>query len=348
MDSRKRVLVPAALISAAGLPLTGCGFGPDSVYDFTPDSYLEPAAALSIEIPEELYEAAGSDAEGLLFVSAIASSRELGGAEYCAVDLEISYADGAVELLTAPEYTEADAEREAQRAFESLGRNLGLDDPEDLGLDDPAVLEEAIVNETRETLRSDHENTPFGHVKDMSFQEYLEYEGHDSIEDAASSRIWGWYAKQFLIDGSDASELAQYEDDRPATIGETAQEVTEGVKGHFADKVAEAADAPEWENIAPRLGDWSGLSIDDLDEDSPEKGSYFSEDFETVTLVRDCAESPTDEDAAFTFEFATEAEGEFDTFAELALTVMKSGEIWVADSEIDGYTVDANGDWIAD
>ncbi|MDN5725652.1 MAG: hypothetical protein L0G99_06925 [Propionibacteriales bacterium] len=87
------------------------------------------------------------------------------------------------------------------------------------------------------------------------------------------------------------------------------------------------------------------------DKANLEESVFLSKDGETVIHVMDCAASPTDDDEYFKFEFntATDSQGQLktDTFAEIKVVVMKSGEVSVLESEVDGYMIDANGSWIA-
>ncbi|MFX4271830.1 hypothetical protein ACQBAR_16635 [Propionibacteriaceae bacterium Y1685] len=87
------------------------------------------------------------------------------------------------------------------------------------------------------------------------------------------------------------------------------------------------------------------------DKANLEESVFMSEDGETVVHVMDCAASPTDDDEYFMFDFnsVNDVKGllKTDTFAEIKVVVMKSGEVSVLESEVDGYMIDANGSWIA-
>lgn len=92
------------------------------------------------------------------------------------------------------------------------------------------------------------------------------------------------------------------------------------------------------------------LALDALDESNPETGAYASDDGSDITLVQPCASSVGDEDSA-TFTLRLPKSGEDDKTSDAAsftFTVMRSGEIGVLEGEVDGYTTDSNGDWIAD
>lgn len=91
------------------------------------------------------------------------------------------------------------------------------------------------------------------------------------------------------------------------------------------------------------------LSIDDLKTSEPQPGSYAAADFGTLTLVRECAKSPTDDNATFEFNFRTLADSvTLGAFASFKMTVMKGGNLTIVDREIADYELDSNGTWLAD
>lgn len=91
------------------------------------------------------------------------------------------------------------------------------------------------------------------------------------------------------------------------------------------------------------------LSLDALDEANPETGAYASDDGSEITVVQPCAASATDEESTeFDLELTkTGEDGKISTAASFTFTVMRSGEIGVLDGEVEDYTTDANGEWIA-
>ena len=91
--------------------------------------------------------------------------------------------------------------------------------------------------------------------------------------------------------------------------------------------------------------------LEALETGDPEQGVYASEDGSVITVVQKCAASAGDKDAAeFTLELPRSDEeyrsGVSDA-ASFMFTVMTSGQIGILDGAVDGYQVDANGDWIA-
>ena len=91
--------------------------------------------------------------------------------------------------------------------------------------------------------------------------------------------------------------------------------------------------------------------LEALETGDPEQGVYASEDGSVITVVQKCAASAGDKDAAeFTLELPRSDEEERSGVSDAAsfmFTVMTSGQIGILDGAVDGYQVDANGDWIA-
>lgn len=109
------------------------------------------------------------------------------------------------------------------------------------------------------------------------------------------------------------------------------------------------------DNTLAALG-LSGGSVDvydlgELEASVPEAGVYASDNASEITIVQDCAASVADEEATeFTLEIPRSDEEESSGVSDAAsflFTVMTSGQIGILDGEVDGYQVDANGDWIA-
>lgn len=122
---RSHALSIAALAAVAALALTGCsgatdaptGNGapagserPQGVFEFQTTSY-SAEGELTVRIPEGLIAAAGSDFDEVLVTEIRATPRELEGSKYCAIDLSLNYADGAVEKILADGIALEDAGR---------------------------------------------------------------------------------------------------------------------------------------------------------------------------------------------------------------------------------------------
>src|SRR5699024_153377 len=96
-----------AALGGVALLLAGCSGGSDAsagtdetggetaagVYEFQTNG-IEAAEEISIRVPDDLREAMGSDADGMVVDQIVATAHDVEGVEYCAVDLAISYTDG--------------------------------------------------------------------------------------------------------------------------------------------------------------------------------------------------------------------------------------------------------------
>lgn len=102
--------------------------------------------------------------------------------------------------------------------------------------------------------------------------------------------------------------------------------------------------------------EWTGARfVDELNASDPEEGYYFSDDLKTVTIVTECAASPSDVDRIDTSDNRisfrpVDQGGSFPTWgvASVAFNVMKDGTVTLVSPEVDGFIRDANGTWIAD
>lgn|GEM_PF-4362856 len=143
------------------------------------------------------------------------------------------------------------------------------------------------------------------------------------------------------------SQFSSGEAKATATVEKVVQALNADIEQEQQGKVDEAAAVPLWERMAGSLGLDDARSKGELNEADPEEGSYFSEDLTQVTLVQDCAASATDDDSASDLRFPTSTDDGIETFAEFGLAVMKSGELSITQSEVEGFMLDSNGDWIA-
>jgi hypothetical protein len=108
-------------------------------------------------------------------------------------------------------------------------------------------------------------------------------------------------------------------------------------------------DTPGPAFMAELLGQNDGLTMDDFDKDAPEEAAYFSEDYEEAVVVLACSPDTFDEDADGELWFPyVDEEGDIDSLAGLQFSVMRSGDIGIVQNEVEGFQVDANGDWITD
>src|SRR5699024_7762459 len=143
-----------AALGGAALLLAGCSGGPDAsagtdetggetaagVYEFQTNG-IEPAEEISIRVPDDLREAMGSDADGMVVDQIVATAHDVEGVEYCAVDLAISYTDGQPDSLIkegSETGMRSGAEQELLEAFDVAS------------LDDVAAKLDTIIAEAAE------------------------------------------------------------------------------------------------------------------------------------------------------------------------------------------------------
>lgn len=95
------------------------------VFDFSEINGIPAAKKITFEIPTELLEADTAYAEDRVLTSVTASSRELDSAEFCAVDLAYTWADGALDRTLNSEwynrFGEAETKTANQKMFTALG-----------------------------------------------------------------------------------------------------------------------------------------------------------------------------------------------------------------------------------
>lgn len=147
---KPKKFVPVLTITAvAAVALAGCSgesAGPQQgVFEFESAYGDSTTGELVIRVPEALIEAAGSDADGLLVREVRATPRELDGAQYCAVDLAMTYAGDAPDVLTEPSMTRSEREAQAEDEFERrLTGDFGVSTEEEALANgaDPAHIEE--------------------------------------------------------------------------------------------------------------------------------------------------------------------------------------------------------------
>ncbi|MFD6176791.1 MULTISPECIES: hypothetical protein [unclassified Isoptericola] len=145
--------------------------------------------------------------------------------------------------------------------------------------------------------------------------------------------------------GSDMGDLYEEGDTGAELVAKGISSAEESAAEHARKVTA----TPVADRIAPALDlAETGAPASELDDAAPEDGVYVTDDGSTVTVVGDCAADPFDPDEAVELEIpATDDDGDLTSFAEVQLTTMTDGTVWVGGS-VDDYIRDANGDWISD
>ncbi|MBL3698314.1 MULTISPECIES: hypothetical protein [Leucobacter] len=130
--TKKTIKTTTALLAAgAMLLLAGCssdappaGDGAPTesaeqgVFEFQTPRYGSDSGEVLIRLPEGLLDVV-TDRE-MLSTEAVLTPRELGGAKYCAIDVEPRYLDGSQDVLKAPSESAGDHAAEASERYESL------------------------------------------------------------------------------------------------------------------------------------------------------------------------------------------------------------------------------------
>lgn len=131
-------------------------------------------------------------------------------------------------------------------------------------------------------------------------------------------------------------------------IAESGAEDPERLRMYLdAERVEFETTVPGWQDLLKTLTHNRGRAISELDTSDPETGQYLSEDHKTVTTVRSCAKSPMDDENATSFVFPTSDGDSTSKFATFDVTAMANGTVAVTNGEVEDYTRDSNGDWIA-
>lgn len=346
--TRSRALIAVGTVTL--LALTGCSsVGGGSTYDF-PANAPEPASAFQIVLPDELRKAAASDLDSLLVDGYHITSQTLDGAELCALVVKPSYTDGALDLLTAPildgiyDNSSQEATDESARTIEFKKQQLA----ETLGFSSPEEAIEGFEQKIREELKSRQSQglfNPNGYstndVLAMSEAEYLKALGYDNFDEYLADQL-NHPANLRFLEGKPRTIEEAFENIQAAGDAEQAGRVDESDA-----EIAEAEDAPKHQNLTRRLhlGNESS-EADALDTSSPERGVYVSDDLKTLTIVGQCALSAFSPDEATRLEFTTQDGEHFSRFATVDVSLMTDGTIGVG-GQVDDYTLDANGNWVA-
>lgn len=119
----------------AAVTLSGCsGFseltggifsgGSGPVFEFQAPQFDPEGGTLTIQVPQALLDARGEEKDPVLVTSMKISSRELEGAEYCAFEVEPTYASGAIEFMGAVSELEVDERSPVERIAAQLVTNI--------------------------------------------------------------------------------------------------------------------------------------------------------------------------------------------------------------------------------
>ncbi|MFE3461498.1 hypothetical protein ACFXKD_28485 [Nocardiopsis aegyptia] len=209
MNTTKTAAMAALGLSA--LLLTACSGGQGNVFEFQAEP-IEPASGITIRIPDDLREALGSQADGILVDSVDVTPHDLDGLEYCGVDLAVDFADGGLDALAVettastrePVFTEEEADELAERF---------TDDSEGLAaeLDARGInLYESATPYAKENLEQHARNT------DNVDTEELAYLLREEISVDGERTVPGWEnLAGDLVDVDDIAQIADLDESDP-------------------------------------------------------------------------------------------------------------------------------------
>ncbi|MEV2278289.1 hypothetical protein AB0I72_22155 [Nocardiopsis sp. NPDC049922] len=72
----------------------------------------------------------------------------------------------------------------------------------------------------------------------------------------------------------------------------------------------------------------------------------LSEDYSSAVVPMSCAESPSDDESTSSVMFRQLVGDDSEIFAEAAVAVMRGGELYIHEPEVEGWVLDTNGNWI--
>lgn len=335
MNMKPRIGAVAAVFVAGALALTGCGSGDDGLqqprdgqfpnqnsakkeggtFEFASAGFTS-AKSMSIKLPKGLLDAMGSQ-QGLLVTGYEAKVRDMPGAEYCAFDLKIHYADGGKELASAPRGGSVSLEEQTA----AQKRNI----------------EDAIAAAMKDAEQKGYTGTSIN-------------EGLTKAYGPASSGLWA--VLQWVGNNSDAVTALWNEnafsnwtgtyEDAIALIHKRIDDDAQAAKD-------QAASVPASINVANRLfGTSEGKPASELPADPTGSGVYVSDDLQSATVIRNCAPQPFDDSSDEELRFPLVVDGKEKELASAFVTVMKGGDLTVREHKIDGYVLGSDGHWVKD
>lgn len=147
--------------------------------------------------------------------------------------------------------------------------------------------------------------------------------------------------EQEFLDSFGVSTMAEAEQKAAQEGGDAALDL-QYYQEAFGSAVYDSS--PAWRLIA------DAKPISELDEASPEFGDYVSDDAKTFTFVQSCAATEFEQDGTSTFYFpGLDKDGKATRIvASIDLSVMQSGTMSIVASDVTGYELDSQGNWIAD
>lgn len=386
--NRKPILIAAAL--AATLALAGCSSGGGSAkseaFDFTgggSDGFydVERAKSIKVELPEGLLQAAGPEADALLFTSATATSVELDSPQYCAFEVVPDFKDpkAAADALTDVGFDDAAetaaAEAKAQERFDrGLRNSFGPDSAEAVlsqlqagpsPQEDPwlylltitglyAALPDEVPTEERASLGLPDMNGVAVAIVDKCVAQ----KGEDSCSLFGEPDLATSYE---ALGAEEANSVAIATGEVPANWDFVApaldvvfEQYVEQQMNNAGAKLEKLESVPAPEQAAKRLGmpTDNAVMVSELNASAPEPGTYFTDDFLKATIVQNCAMNDMDTSDAGGFAFSipvveeNNGETDWEPLAQVTFTPMADRTLGIGTGWVEGYAVDSNGTWL--
>ncbi len=326
MTTIHRPLAAVAFAASLMIALAGCGSnGTGStapaasqakVFQFESAGFSSPKA-LAIKLPQSLLDAMGNQ-QGLVVTGYDLTVREMPGAEYCAFDLKMTYADGGKELAGKPVLPSRTPDQSA-----TVQKNL---------------IKDAVAAGMKQ-------------AKEYGYTGSSVNEGFTKAFGPASTGVSS-FLHQWVGNNSESVDLMLSENvfnNWPGTYEDAFAKIDKRIDDDAAKANAKLNSIPAPVNVAKRLLDDSeGKPASELPASPTGLGAYVADDLASGTVVRRCATQPYDDQVAAETEltFPMVVDGKEDTLARAYVTVMKGGDLTVRDSKVDGYTFGSDGRWI--
>lgn len=325
MTTIHRSLAAAALAAGLMIALTSCGSnGTGSTapaaaqakaFQFESAGFSSPKA-LTIKLPQGLLDAMGTK-QGLVVTGYDLTVREMPGAEFCAFDLKMTYADGGKELAGKPVLPNRTP-------------------------DQTAAVEKRAVQGAVDAAMKD--------AKQQGYQGSSVNEGLTKAYGPASSGLWALL--QWVGGSSEAVRALNNENafqNWTGTYEDAIAKMNQRIDDDAAKANAKLNGIAAPVNAAKRLlNDSDGKPASQLPASPTGLGAYVADDLAGGTVVRRCATQPYDDQGAAKTEltFPIVVDGKEDALARAYVTVMKGGDLTVRDSKVEGYALGTDGRWI--
>ena len=318
---RTTTMTTIAALGGTALLLAGCSGGSDAsagtdetggeaaanVFEFQVNG-IEPAEEIAVRVPDDLREAMGSEADGLVLNGFTVRAHDVEGAEFCA---------GLTATSTGPTGSRPVSSRTTRKTSPAPRASSSCSTPPAKARSTPWPARSmrstaALASWATTTLRWS------GLLRDDALRTSIaEGRGYRSSRSTPRPR----HAHTHRVVDRSARSKTLGRELRPGRV----------LCGFCNAPGSDSSDA---------------TSIDEFDPNATEEGTFVAADHSSAIVVGDCAASATDPDNAFEVGLGSvDSDGEASSIAEVQLSVMTDGTVGVA-GEVEGYMRDANENWI--